>query len=100
MVEMKNCPSCGGTLDDDGRCKFCGSKVYDLTDINIDVNSRDRIKLRLKMGNKSVIFDCYPANITWEQRYEPYLAARDVNGKLLPLRGETRHTFTLELMTI
>ena len=30
MIEkLKNCPNCAGILDDVGRCKYCGSKVYD-----------------------------------------------------------------------
>ena len=35
MKKLKNCPNCGGTLQDDGRCRFCGSKVYDLCDIDL-----------------------------------------------------------------
>ena len=34
MKKLENCPNCGGFLDDLGRCKFCGSKVYDLCDID------------------------------------------------------------------
>lgn len=30
MIEkLKNCPNCAGILDEAGRCKYCGSKVYD-----------------------------------------------------------------------
>lgn len=29
MEKYNNCPNCGGTLDDTGRCQYCGSKVYD-----------------------------------------------------------------------
>lgn len=36
MIEiLKNCPNCGGLLDDFGSCQFCGSKVYDLCDIDV-----------------------------------------------------------------
>ena len=32
MIEaLKNCPNCGGTINEAGRCEFCGSKVYDFT---------------------------------------------------------------------
>lgn len=30
MIEpLKECPHCAGTLNDAGRCTYCGSKVYD-----------------------------------------------------------------------
>lgn len=39
MIErLTNCPNCGGTLNEAGRCEFCGSKVYDF--LTIDFNSR------------------------------------------------------------
>lgn len=63
MEKLNNCPSCGGTLDDNGRCPFCGSKVYDLTDMVINLNSRDRIRLRLSDGKNSTIMECYPAAV-------------------------------------
>lgn len=63
MEKLNNCPSCGGTLDDNGRCPFCGSKVYDLTDMVINLNSRDRIRLRLSDGKNSTIMECYPASV-------------------------------------
>lgn len=37
MIErLKNCPNCGGILGEDGRCKYCGSKVYDF--LTLDFN--------------------------------------------------------------
>lgn len=39
MIErLENCPNCGAILDDLGRCNFCGSKVYDLFDIDVSGN--------------------------------------------------------------
>ena len=97
MTEIKNCPSCGGTLDDNGRCLYCKSKVYDLTDINIDLNSRDIIKLRMKHGNNTIIMDCYPASVSMEQSCFPYTAVHE-DGSVF-LRGATETTIKLELVS-
>lgn len=53
MKVYKNCPNCGGTLDDLGRCKYCDSKVYDFCDI--DVDTRKKTYLRIKYQNKIII---------------------------------------------
>lgn len=68
MTELKNCPNCGGILDDTGRCMYCKSKVYDLTDINIDLNSRDILLMKLKVGGQEMIAKCYPTNVSVEMR--------------------------------
>lgn len=68
MIELKNCPNCGGVLDDTGRCMYCKSKVYDLTDINIDLNSRDILLMKLKVGGQEMIAKCYPTNVSVEMR--------------------------------
>lgn len=37
MIEkLKNCPNCAGILDEAGRCKYCGSKVYDFLTLDFD----------------------------------------------------------------
>lgn len=81
MTELKNCPNCGGVLDDTGRCMYCKSKVYDLTDINIDLNSRDILLMKLKVRNQEVIVKCYPTNVSVEMRPD-YDVSRDYSGKL------------------
>lgn len=62
MIEaLKNCPNCGGTLNESGRCSFCGSKVYDF--LTIDFNNRNYpsartyIRMRVKdpKGNSKVV---------------------------------------------
>lgn len=40
MDRLHNCPNCGGYLNDHGRCEFCGSKVYDLCDIDLALDSK------------------------------------------------------------
>lgn len=56
MIErLKNCPNCGGFLDDFGRCEFCGSKVYDLCDIDVRYrSSKGRTYLRI-LTDKQII---------------------------------------------
>lgn len=40
MIEkLKNCPNCAGILDEAGRCKYCGSKVYDFLTLDFDPRS-------------------------------------------------------------
>jgi len=52
---LKNCPNCGGTLNEAGRCSFCGSKVYDF--LTIDFNKREcpsartYVRMRVKDSN-------------------------------------------------
>ena len=31
ITKLENCSNCGGTVDDHGYCKYCGSKVYHLS---------------------------------------------------------------------
>ena len=28
VQELHNCPNCGGSVDGEGMCKYCGSRVY------------------------------------------------------------------------
>ena len=62
MEELKNCPNCGGVLDDTGRCMYCNSKVYDLTGVNINLDTHDILKMKLKYNGRDVIMSCYPTN--------------------------------------
>lgn len=58
MIErLKNCPNCSGFLDDFGRCEFCGSKVYDLCDIDVRTTSgkRDRTYIRIQTDNRLIL---------------------------------------------
>jgi len=49
ILKLKNCPNCGATLNDFGRCEYCGSKVYDLTDIDLRTSYHDRAKTYLRI---------------------------------------------------
>lgn len=49
MIEaLKNCPNCGGTVNEAGRCEFCGSKVYDFTE-------EPHYHIRIKVDDKIVL---------------------------------------------
>lgn len=28
VQELHNCPNCGGSVDEEGLCRYCGSRVY------------------------------------------------------------------------
>lgn len=62
MIQLKNCPNCGGILDDEGRCMYCKSKVYDLTGVNIDFNTRDVVLLKIKWQDQIVYLKAHPIN--------------------------------------
>ena len=73
MIErLKNCPQCAGTLNEAGRCEFCGSKVYDF--LTIDFNNRNmpsaktyiRIKANGKIVLAPIIVDTMEVNIRSE----------------------------------
>ena len=67
MIEqLKNCPNCGGILDEAGRCKFCGSKVYDFLNISFSdphaYSSKTYIRIKTHEGKimvaPVVVRDC------------------------------------------
>ena len=55
--KLTNCPNCGGALNEAGRCRFCGSKVYDF--LTIDFNGRntpsEKTYIRLKIDDRIVL---------------------------------------------
>ncbi len=50
---LHNCPNCGGTLQDDGACRFCGSRVYDF--VSVDMENYKPTYLRMKIHGKIII---------------------------------------------
>ena len=79
--ELKNCPNCGGVLDDSGRCMYCNSKVYDLTDININFDTRDILRMKLKFNGQDMIMNCYPTNAEFELHPDYISYATDYKRK-------------------
>lgn len=55
--KLKNCPNCGGILNETGRCEFCGSKVYDFLNISFENNRSisDKTYIRIKSSGKIFI---------------------------------------------
>lgn len=54
LERLHNCPNCGGTLQDDGKCRFCGSVVYDF--LGIDLDKRTPTYIRTILDGKIVHF--------------------------------------------
>ena len=77
MERLSNCPNCGGYLNDNGRCNFCGSKVYDF--VAVDFDNHRNTYIRIKSGGKvmvcPVVFHTADINI----RTEP-ISTDDVLG--------------------
>lgn len=53
IKRLHNCPNCGGTLQDDGACRFCGSRVYDF--VSVDMADYKPTYLRIKRNGKILI---------------------------------------------
>ena len=53
IERLHNCPNCGGTLQDDGACRFCGSRVYDF--VSVDMEDYKPTYLRIKRDGKIII---------------------------------------------
>ena len=51
--KLTNCPNCGGTLQDNGACRFCGSRVYDF--VCVDMEDYKPTYLRIKRDGKILI---------------------------------------------
>ena len=108
MIELKNCPNCGGILDDEGRCMYCKSKVYDLTGMKINMDNRDIVLFKIQMNGREVIMKGYPINVTlncepqYQDVYSPgnFHVTRFQTGtsmscnmefQILPELGEDKH---------
>ena len=64
---LHNCPNCGGTLQDDGACRFCGSKVYDFVGINLDNHAPTyvRVKIYEKIIIMPIIFNTFDIEFSY-----------------------------------
>lgn len=69
MIELKNCPNCGGILDDTGRCMYCKSKIYNLTDVNINLDSNDILAFKLTFQGNEALFYARPVNASFDMEY-------------------------------
>ena len=98
MTELKNCPNCGGVLDDTGRCLYCKSKVYDLTDIKIDPLNREPIILQFMYGEQSFTMKCYMTEPIVEIQSSDIDAYRDVHGRLHRIEPKFKRKVSLKFI--
>ena len=70
MIEkLENCPNCGAVLDDTGRCQYCGSKVYDLFDV--DISGAKGIKyLRIRTKDGLIVAPIVCNTLNYECQYD------------------------------
>ena len=55
IEELKNCPNCGGILNETGRCEFCGSKIYDFCDIDLSREKKGVNYIRIKVSDRIIL---------------------------------------------
>lgn len=70
IEKLHNCPNCGGTLNEAGRCSFCGSKVYDFLSINFNdlYHPSAKTYIRIKSNGKIVLAPVIVNNCCIETR--------------------------------
>lgn len=83
MIKLKNCPNCGGILDDTGRCMYCKSKVYNLTDVNIDMDTRDILLFKIRTNGNDVYFSAKPVHAEIELNTDRCYAYDMLGNKLV-----------------
>lgn len=103
MIErLTNCPNCGGTLNEAGRCEFCGSKVYDF--LTIDFNSRTmpsaKTYIRLKVDDKIVIAPVVIDGARIDIRPNSMLECAALDGCLRYIPAPCYPEIELDLMVI
>lgn len=99
MKILKNCPNCGGILDDEGRCMYCKSKVYDLTGMKINLDNRDIVLFKVYCQGQEVIMKGYPTNVTMNMNYE-YNDAYGGNAHLTRFVTGTNMTCNMEFQIL
>lgn len=99
--QLNNCPNCGGTLDDTGRCVYCKTKVYDLTDIDLDGNDIHKVlRMRVKMGEEYHTFDCYLSNLKANLYASSMDTCRAIDGSICVVRRMPDMEFSLDLRVL
>lgn len=90
---LKNCPNCGSIIDEVGRCQHCGSKLYDLFDI--DVKERGKKFIRIKSNRGIIIAPVVFESVDMELYMEDRCPTVNINflvvGKvsIIPQEGES-----------
>lgn len=55
MERLTSCPNCGAALNETGRCRFCGSIIYDFCNIDVSSKNRQGTYIRVKVDDKVII---------------------------------------------
>ena len=76
---------------------YCKSKVYDLTDINIDMDSNDIMLMKVKHGDQTMIMKVRPVNmsIKMEPSYDDWIEMSGVRRFVTMAHNDV--TINLEL---
>lgn len=76
---LHNCPNCAGTLNEAGRCIYCGSKIYDFLSINLSNQEApsDKTYIRIKIGDDIVVAPFVLNRATITQTSNRVYAERD-----------------------
>lgn len=105
MIEsLKECPHCAGTLNDAGRCTYCGSKVYDFMAVDFvggkSVNAQTYIRIRTRLRDGATAIVTVPisiSDVSLTRECDPYRPeAYYYDGSYLPSKCLTYRT-TLDI---
>lgn len=76
MIEqLKNCPQCGGVLNEAGRCEFCGSKVYDFLSIDFGCKRNSmsaKTYIRIRANNQIMLAPIIVSNVGITMSSDPH----------------------------
>lgn len=100
MQRLKNCPNCGGILDDEGRCMYCKSKVYDLTGMRIDMDTRDTVLLKIKCNGCDVVLRAFPINLEANMSTECFDVSDYRGSKIARIAGSSHMTLNMEFEAV
>lgn len=93
---LRNCPNCAGYLDDNGRCNFCGSKVYDFVNANFD--SPTKTYIRIKSGDKIITLPILIRTAEVNMRTEPVITSVDGIVPIYPYHCHRSGSFDFDVI--
>lgn len=102
MIErLTNCPSCGGILNEAGRCEFCGSKVFDFLSIDFNVRNMPSAKtyIRVKANGKVMIAPVIIGTMSVEMSSD-IVDCSDIYSEVSYIRRPVYPTFNVDFQVI
>lgn len=99
IEKVKNCPNCGGILNDSGCCLFCGSRVYDFADLYFTINDKP-IHSPVHIGitdcqGKTTFYPAYYSSARFDFRYRDDATYVDFWGRCLLSRNSSSVSISL-----